>query len=363
MTQPEKRSIDEARTFVALAELPKRESLNTQHLRRLVDDTGIVQHATGSVPLLASGYCVDDVARLMTVVVGLGRTEPEWNAVVARSVAYVEHAATSRGPTGAPALHNFMAWHRTWLDDPYFGDHVGRALLGLASVASDDRFRLVAAAITNDTVSRWPSNAPLHTTCYALLAQAHAPTLLRPSIAAAMRLELKSAFAEHHQRNWKWFEPALRYDNARYCQALIASGAQSNDQESVEIGLRSLRWYDRLCEQDGFVRFPGHLGLRAGEGLDESGDEQPLEALALVDAHIEALAVTGDAWHRDRACQVEAWFRGRNRLGLMLIDRDGGCCDGLERDGVNCNQGAESTLAYLASHQAVSALIGANSDS
>jgi hypothetical protein len=30
-----------------------------------------------------------------------------------------------------------------------------------------------------------------------------------------------------------------------------------------------------------------------------------------------------------------------------------GCCDGLERDGVNRNQGAESTLAYLISQLTV----------
>jgi len=30
-----------------------------------------------------------------------------------------------------------------------------------------------------------------------------------------------------------------------------------------------------------------------------------------------------------------------------------GCCDGLHTDGINLNQGAESTLAYLISHLAV----------
>ena len=40
------------------------------------------------------------------------------------------------------------------------------------------------------------------------------------------------------------------------------------------------------------------------------------------------------------------WYFGRNRLGISMYDEQtGGCYDGLERDGVNRNQGAESTLS------------------
>ena len=41
-------------------------------------------------------------------------------------------------------------------------------------------------------------------------------------------------------------------------------------------------------------------------------------------------------------------FTGENSLRQPLVDvRVGACCDGLQRTGVNRNQGAESTLAYL----------------
>ena len=44
------------------------------------------------------------------------------------------------------------------------------------------------------------------------------------------------------------------------------------------------------------------------------------------------------------------WFLGGNDLGLDLYDaKSGGCCDGLQEDRVNLNQGAESTLAFLLS--------------
>jgi hypothetical protein len=47
--------------------------------------------------------------------------------------------------------------------------------------------------------------------------------------------------------------------------------------------------------------------------------------------------------------RAHGWFHGRNSLGQPLVDaRTGGCCDGLQAGGVNRNQGAESTLAYVA---------------
>jgi hypothetical protein len=42
------------------------------------------------------------------------------------------------------------------------------------------------------------------------------------------------------------------------------------------------------------------------------------------------------------------WFLGTNRLGISLYDfSTAGCHDGLEIEGVNANQGAESVLSFL----------------
>jgi hypothetical protein len=49
--------------------------------------------------------------------------------------------------------------------------------------------------------------------------------------------------------------------------------------------------------------------------------------------------------------QSYLWFLGANDLNLSLYDSvTGGCADGLEPEGINLNQGAESTLAYWISH-------------
>ncbi len=55
------------------------------------------------------------------------------------------------------------------------------------------------------------------------------------------------------------------------------------------------------------------------------------------------------------------WFVGANRLGLSLYDfSTAGCHDGLGKNAVNENQGAESTVSFLI---ALLALVGLAEDS
>jgi glycosyltransferase involved in cell wall biosynthesis len=328
----------------------------TLHLRRLVDDTGIMQHATGSVPLLSSGYCVDDVARLIPVAHELSEIYPEWGIAVARSIAFLEHAAAHDMERAGAAMRNFLSWDRRWIDAPHFGDHVGRAAWGLATVAHDARYVDVVSPLLENLLLEWPPNAPLHALAYGLLAHSSTPVVTSHRPIERMLRELVSAHRKSASTNWDWFEPRLRYDFALYPHALIAAGSTANQEITVELGLRTLRWLDAVCDTGEWFRFPGCLGLGAGQDVNASGDEQPLEALSFVQAHACAYGVTGDPWHRERAEKAHEWFLGRNHLGVSLVDKDGGCCDGLESKGVNRNQGAESTLAFAASAQAITAL-------
>ena len=84
-----------------------------------------------------------------------------------------------------------------------------------------------------------------------------------------------------------------------------------------------------------------------GEGAPGVGDEQPLDAAALVEAELAAFAITHEPEHGIRARRSFEWFLGRNRLDRPLYDfATGGCSDGLGADELNANEGAESTLAF-----------------
>jgi hypothetical protein len=95
------------------------------------------------------------------------------------------------------------------------------------------------------------------------------------------------------------------------------------------------------------LRLPGHQGRHRDEPAPGLGDEQPLDASALVEAELAAFWITGEPEHGARAQRAFDWFLGRNRLDRPLYDfATGGCSDGLGEDDLNATQGAESTLAF-----------------
>jgi hypothetical protein len=83
-------------------------------------------------------------------------------------------------------------------------------------------------------------------------------------------------------------------------------------------------------------------------------DQQPVDANGLLDACLAAHQLLREECYLREAHQAFAWYHGRNALGTPLYcESTGGCFDGLTPDGVNRNQGAESTISYLLSYLAM----------
>ena len=331
---------------------PQPASVRADHLRTMVDDAGIVQHAHGAIPNRRSGYCVDDVARLGVVALELARRSDEqfWTSVVYRSLAFLHDATDDR-----PGMRNFMSYERRWLDEPHLGDHVGRTVWALGEILStawvpalvDPTQRLLDSLIAGLT-----GETALRTDAYVVLGLAKLdPDRLDGAAHALLERgldRLRAAFEATTSEGWLWFEHALAYDNARLPQALMVGGTTLERPDDVAAGLESLRWLgDESGLANGMLRLTGHHGRNRGERAPGEGDEQPLEAAAFVEAELAAFGVTGDAGHGVRAQLAFDWFLGRNHLNRPLYDfATGGCSDGLGSEDVNRNQGAESTLAF-----------------
>jgi glycosyltransferase involved in cell wall biosynthesis len=327
-------------------------SLRTDHLLTLADDVGIVQHAHGIIPNRSSGYCVDDVARLAVVSLALAERGDEqvWTSNLYRALAFLQAAADYGG-----GMHNFMGYDRRWLDEPHLGDHVGRSIWALGDILATAWIPAVvrpARDLLDRLVGSLGDDVSLRTAAYAVLGLSRLDAdRLEP--AAHRRLErlveqLAGAYERTSSEDWCWFEDELSYDNARLSQALLIGGNALGRPELAELGLDSLRWLGDECGLDeNELRLPGHHGRRRGEPAPGAGDEQPLDAAALVEAELSAFAITHDAEHGVRAIRAFEWFLGRNRLQKPLYDfATGGCSDGLGHDGLNDNEGAESTLAF-----------------
>ena len=325
-------------------------TLRHDHLLTLVDDVGIVQHAHGIIPNRDSGYCVDDVARLAVVSLALSRRgdEQAWTSILNRSLAFL-HAATGDG-----GMRNFMSYDRRWLDEPHMGDHVGRSVWALGDILATAWIpALVGPArdLLDRLVAGLTGDVSLRTAAYTVLGLSRLDPD-RLDLRARRQLErlveeLALAYEHNASDDWRWFEDELRYDNARLAQALIVGGQSLGRDELTARGLESLRWLGDQCGlDDRWLRLPGHHGRHRGDPGPGAGDEQPLDAAALVEAELAAFAITGEREHGVRATRAFEWFLGRNRLRKPLYDfATGGCSDGLGREALNQNEGAESTLA------------------
>ena len=150
---------------------------------------------------------------------------------------------------------------------------------------------------------------------------------------------------------WGWPEPQLRYANAALAEAVIAAGALLGRDEDLDKGLDMLGWLLALETRGTHLSITGVAGRSPGDRSVQF-DQQPIEVAALADACWRASRVSDDSrWPRGIE-MAAAWFMGDNDIGVVMFDAaSGGGYDGLMRGGVNLNQGAESTLAFIATMQ------------
>lgn len=331
--------------------------IDLRHLLKMTDDTGLFQHALYSVPDPHHGYCIDDNARaLLAALIHaelFGHDElvmPLHRYLMFMAYAYNEPAGVFR---------NFMSYDRRWLEDAGSPDSQGRAIWALGSVvkhAPDDDTRDLASELLRKALPGAGIFIDSRSKAFALLGlndwlsvslDDQATRALRDRYAT----DLLEAFRKHTGADWPWCEDLATYDNAKLCHALLVSGQSMCRGDMIEQGLKSLRWLlDVQRAADGHLSIIGNQDWLPRGGQKAAFDQQPLEAHALVHGCLTAASVSGDTFWADEAWRCFRWFTGDNDLGVPLYAEDtGGCMDGLQIDGANRNQGAESTLAYLLS--------------
>jgi hypothetical protein len=142
----------------------------------------------------------------------------------------------------------------------------------------------------------------------------------------------------------------LNYANGKLPHALLLSGQRMQRSDMIDTGLNSLKWLLAIQTEDNHFVPIGSNGWYGQGGPRARFDQQPIEASAMVEACVKAFNVTRDQSWFDKAVMCFNWFLGQNDLNLPLYDaKTGGCRDGLMADGINQNEGAESSLAWLLS--------------
>lgn len=324
------------------------------HLDRMTDSTGIIQHGIYNLPRRESGYTTDDNARALRLCAQLWNAQSDVRMLqrVSCYLSFLEHA---RCPVRG--FHNFLSYQRDWLDAAGTGDCQGQAVLALADVIASelpDGYRSLARELIESVVPTLAELRSLRAQAYVIQAWAQLwragvddfAELGEVSRLAADRLV--DCYHRSHRSDWHWFESQMTYANAVLPHALFDAAQIWPQSAYRSVAETSFRFLDRVTTADDTFCPVGNRDWYSRGEEKSPFDQQPVEAATMASAALAGLQLHGIDECQATFSRAHEWFHGRNVLGLPLADtRHGGCCDGLQSNGINQNQGAESTIAYL----------------
>ncbi len=324
---------------------------------QLFGPLGMYQHAKYAEPDLAHGYCVDDNARAVIALSDFMRFGGRASTSAELLRRGFQFLLEAYNPANG-RYRNFRHTEGHWLEEAGSSDSQGRVFWALGHLSSHAPFPLMRAVAADwfaqDLRTPLGFQSP-RTWAFVLLGLAayrkthpvHAPAR---AVQSELAGRLMALFERNGEPGWDWCEEVVTYDNARLCEALILTAAQTHEDAMLQTGLRTLQWLLRQQTSGSgyFVPIGCHGFFRKGDAAPARFDQQPLEATAMVAACLAAWRATQDATWLDHATQAHAWFLGENDLGVPVADLGtGGCHDGLQQHGLNLNQGAESVLAFV----------------
>jgi hypothetical protein len=335
------------------------------HLRRLTDDTGLLEHAIGRIPRRAEGYTTDDNARALWVCIEWIRLDPslaEAEGLPELAERYAGFLYWARRPDGR--FHNNFDYERKPEAEHPSDDCLGRTIWALARTVCDPFGGRLSPAVPNMLAHALAAARSMNSPrgwAYALAACAlmeraggmrgHAPSLPVDAIRSLAR-EMLDRIMDGYRRasgpGWRWFEPVMTYSNGLLPWSLFEAHGAFGGSAALAAARDSFRFLaERMAADGGAIRPIGNRGWCTPHATAR-WDQQPVEALKLALAAEAGYRVTGEREYREIALACRDWFHGRNDCGAPLADpADGSCCDGLTPDGPNMNRGAESTIAYL----------------
>ncbi|GEN79796.1 hypothetical protein [Actinotalea fermentans] len=325
-----------------------------EHVACLTTAVGLYEHALFAAPRVEHGMCVDDASRALLVTAREPRPTPD---VVSMSRIYLAYLLRAQAADGR--MHNRSDDTGRWLDAPATGDHWGRALWAFGTAAAHSPEGQVRAGGVLGAQRALLARSPYpRAMAYAALGAA---ALMRtaPENLAARRLlhDARSVLSQAESgAGWLWPDHRLTYANAVLPEAMITVGRALHDDELRDRGLALLGWLADHQDVAGHVSVVPAGGRGPGERRP-SFDQQPIEVASMAEAAATAFGATGDHRWAALVARCEAWFEGDNDGRLrMRAPSGGGAYDGLEDGSVNLNQGAESTLASVATAQLVDLL-------
>ncbi len=335
--------------------LPK---FNLTHIKHLTDSTGIIQHARFNIPDYTHGYCLDDNSRALLVMAKAYDRNKDKTALDLMST-YLAYMLYMQNDDGW--FRNFLSYDRHYLDDRGSEDAFGRSVWALGFTLltpPNDAFFQISRKMFEKAMPNFTKLISIRGVANTIIGLSY--YLERFPYDEGMRIVLRDLaykLINEFEKNcddkeeWYWFEPILAYDNGILPASLFYAYERLEDDKILKTGLNALKFLDSICYIDDHISLIGNKNWYKKGGERSRYSQQPIDAMAMVIMYKKAYDATKDEFYLKRMFSAFLWFLGENELRVPLYDYETkGCNDGLGYMGLNRNQGAESSLAYMLAH-------------
>jgi hypothetical protein len=331
--------------------------VNLYHVNEMTTGFGIIQFSQLNRPDIDSGYTLDDNARAM--------------------IALCQHYSLTKNETDLKLIDIYLTFIEFCLHpDGYFLNYVdegknftgqnyttnlsdsnGRAIWALGYLTSfknilPEKMINRAEAVLRSSLLRIPK---IHSTramsfiikglCY--YHSVHPNKDVR-SLIVLLSDRLIQMYRHESEKGWEWFESYLTYANSLIPDALLCAYEVTYNVVYRDTAVSSFDFLLSRTFLDDGIRVVSNRGwMKRGETY-EHFCEQPIDIAYTVITLSRFYQLFKEDHYLIRMQIAFNWFLGRNHLNRIIYNPcTGGCCDGLENDHVNLNQGAESTVSYL----------------
>lgn len=329
------------------------------HINRMTDDTGIIQHAKFGIPNLKEGYCLDDNSRALLMALMAYRQMKDKRALELSPI-YLSYIHYMQNPDGT--FRNFLSFSRNYLDEVGSEDSFGRTIWALGYLlysAPNEAYYQTGRLLFFNASPNFEKLKSIRSIANTMIGMCYYLKSNPSDDSMTERLRsMASVLLKHYDDNktpeWQWFESLLAYDNGILPLALLHSAEILNDDKITETAIETMNFLTKHTLKDNYLSVIGNEKWYKKEGERSVFAQQPIDAMAMILMYHQAFYLTRDRDYLIKLYTSFLWFLGENDLRMSLYDFETqGCCDGFENYGVNRNQGAESSLAYLISYLTV----------
>ena len=331
--------------------------IKLDHFRNLTTNRGIIQFSKICIPDIGSGYTLDDNARALIAMCRLYELNQNEENLKYIGI-YLNFIVRCQTPQGT--FVNYIDENdQVHIKNDYVNleDSNARAVWALGTVISLQA--LLPAEIRNKALncflncSRWiPGVLSPRAVGFTIKGLYFSQIVLQKNYIRKnienLATNLVTQYDITREKDWNWFEEYLTYSNSVLPEAMLYAYLATGKEAYKKTALETFHFLLSKIFIDGKLRVISNRGWYHKGTEPNIYGEQPVDVFCI----IQTLDIFYKTFNipRYKILMEKAfdWFLGDNHLSQIIYNPlTGGCGDGLEKENVNLNQGAESTVCYL----------------